>query len=95
VNSPHLIPPYLIDRELVRVSQDIAAGKLVGRGIPPRINTEEHLNHLRAYLHEAFAALKLEEFYLIDVNKFTSDNAGNFEPVVKHSYKRFGSSVDK
>ena len=84
-----------MDCALVRVSEEIAAGKLVGRGIPPGINDEGHLNNLRVYLHEVLAALKLEEFYLVNVSAYASDSAEHTEPVVKNSYKRYGSSVNK
>lgn len=92
-NCPHLIPAYLIDRALISVSEDIAKGLLISRGIPPDLNNEEQLNNVRIVLHEKIGALRLEEFFLIDVNKYSGDttNDDNSEIIVKHTYSRMGS----
>lgn len=43
-NSPHLKPAYLVDRVLYHFNLDVADGKYKHRGIPPEINSEEHLD---------------------------------------------------
>lgn len=73
LNTPHLRPAYILDITLNSVSRNVALGELHSKGIPPVLETEDHLNALKYYLiTEAFPAMKLEEFYSIDVQKFVA-----------------------
>lgn len=43
-NCPYLRPAYLFDAALYQFSNDIRKGAYENKGIPPEVNTEEHLN---------------------------------------------------
>ena len=43
-NSPHLRPAYLLDAILIELTVRVAAGEWEHKGIPPVVETEDHLN---------------------------------------------------
>ena len=61
-NSPHLLPALEIDDAILALS-----GKLASLGVPTLINSEADLAHLGKAVDEALTALKLYEFYALDV----------------------------
>ena len=44
VNSPHLRPAWVLDRALSHLSDSIASGSYVAKGLPAEITSEAHLN---------------------------------------------------
>jgi glycogen debranching enzyme len=93
-NCPHLIPAYLLDRLLVKLGKEVGDNKWESRGVPATINSEEHLNNLRVLLHERVRELRLEEFYLANVEDCKLDVPfdGSSGPIT-HTYRRHGSKV--
>lgn len=93
-NSPHLVPAYLLDRLLLKISCEVANDEWSNRGVPSTLNSEDHLSNLRNLLHEQIRELRLEEFYLINSADCRLDSLvnGNNSKVV-HTYQRFGSKV--
>ncbi|GFS37714.1 glycogen debranching enzyme [Trichonephila inaurata madagascariensis] len=76
VNSPHLRPAYLLDRALWYFSLDIAAGKWTDSGIPPTVNSENHLNAIRDTLKGYYRhQLKLHEFFLLHIDNVLKEFA--------------------
>ena len=94
VNSPHLIPAYILDRLLVQIGKEIAEDKWESHGVPSSLSSEDHLNNLRVLLRDRVKELRLEEFYLANVEDCKLDLPfdGNSTPIT-HTYKRFGSKV--
>ena len=43
-NCPHLRPAYLLDAALSMFSVQVARGEWTHRGVPPTVNSEDHLN---------------------------------------------------
>lgn len=71
---PHLRPAFLLDALLSQIGADVAAGKLEGHGVPPLVETEEHLQALRQqiltnYLHH----VKLHQFFQCDVDRYVTE----------------------
>jgi len=94
VNCPHLVPAYLLDRLLVQVGNEISEDKWKSRGVSANINSEDHLNNLRVLLRERVAELRLEEFYLANVEDCKMDLPFDGSGVeIIHTYKRYGSKV--
>jgi len=94
-NSPHLVPAYLLDRLLLKVSDEVANEEWSHRGVPSALRSEDQLNSLRALLHEQIRQLRLEELYFISVVDCRLDSSINGNNNIKavHTYQRFGSKV--
>jgi len=67
VNTPHLKPAFLLDCLLARFSKEIADGLWSDVGLPPEIQTENHLQLIRHFLEERIEKLRLWEFYQVPV----------------------------
>ncbi|XP_056452233.1 glycogen debranching enzyme isoform X2 [Gadus chalcogrammus] len=68
VNSPHLRPAWVLDRSLSHLSDSIASGSYVAKGLPAEITSEAHLNALRSVLwQEVFPQVRLWEFFQVNV----------------------------
>ena len=66
LNSPHLIPAFLIDREIIHINQEIIDGKhpsLV------EVTNEAVLSSLGDLLRRRFKSLRLEEFRQCNVQE--------------------------
>lgn len=67
-NSPHLVPAFLVDFTVWRMTQLCAQDKLQSKHIPPVLNkSDSHIAAVRNYLLEELKALNLHEFYQADV----------------------------
>ncbi|KAL7057955.1 hypothetical protein AAHC03_016706 [Spirometra sp. Aus1] len=74
VNSPHLVPAFIVDFVIWKMTQLCARGELISRGIPPEFkSSESHVQSIRAYLAEKFTDLKLFEFYQADVEAVSAE----------------------
>ncbi|XP_028666965.1 glycogen debranching enzyme isoform X1 [Erpetoichthys calabaricus] len=70
VNSPHLIPAWLLDRGLWHLTCDVADGKYSEKGLPPLIENNQRLNAIRKIIWEdVYPKLKLWEFFQVNVEK--------------------------
>ncbi|XP_039591820.1 glycogen debranching enzyme isoform X2 [Polypterus senegalus] len=70
VNSPHLIPAWLLDRGLWHLTCDVADGKYSQKGLPPLIENNQQLNAIRKIIWEdVYPKLKLWEFFQVNVEK--------------------------
>ncbi|KAM7539070.1 hypothetical protein Aperf_G00000049145 [Anoplocephala perfoliata] len=68
-NSPHLVPAFVIDQAIWRVTRLCMEGKLANRHIPSDFTkSPSHVDGLRSYLMEIFRDLKLHEFYQADID---------------------------
>ncbi|CEF61325.1 Glycogen debranching enzyme, metazoa family and Six-hairpin glycosidase-like domain and Glycogen debranching enzyme family and Glycoside hydrolase,catalytic domain and Glycoside hydrolase, superfamily domain-containing protein [Strongyloides ratti] len=68
INSPHLRPAYLLDRALLYFSNEIKDGKWEKNGIPPFIDSVNHLNAIKHTLqHIIIPKLRLWEFFQVDI----------------------------
>ncbi|XP_021957483.1 glycogen debranching enzyme isoform X2 [Folsomia candida] len=84
VNSPHLRPAYLLDSVLSELSRDISQEKYAERGLPSKINSEDHLNVIRALLKdELLPNLKIQEVFLVNVDELVD----NFSKLVDAGQK--------
>lgn len=77
-NCPHLRPAFLLDAILAMVSDDAAAGLLVGVGVPECIENENHVEALRYQLHSNYLAkARIWELYQLNleayVKRFSDD----------------------
>uniref|UniRef100_A0A5K3FT75 HDGE_amylase domain-containing protein n=1 Tax=Mesocestoides corti TaxID=53468 RepID=A0A5K3FT75_MESCO len=67
-NSPHLVPAFIVDYVVWRMSQDCAEGKLVHKHIPPGFShSDTHMAAVRNYLVDELKQLKLHEFFQADI----------------------------
>eukprot|EP00794_Sanderia_malayensis_P008072 gene8072-8936_t len=67
-NSPHLRPAFVLDRALWYFNKEISQGKWNSEGLPTFIATERHLERIaHIYWNFIVKSMKLEEFYMIDV----------------------------
>lgn len=67
---PHLRPAFLLDALLAQVGMDVKEGKLEQHGVPPIIETEDHLQALKEQvLAHYLPQIKLHEFFQCDVEK--------------------------
>ncbi|XP_072366697.1 LOW QUALITY PROTEIN: glycogen debranching enzyme-like [Scyliorhinus torazame] len=74
LNSPHLKPAWLLDRALYHFSRDVARGTYQNRGLPANIENGNHLDALRTIIwEEIYPALRLWEFYQLNVNKIVNE----------------------
>lgn len=110
VNSPHLIPALLLDRLFYYMSVDISKGRYVSRGIIANKLECSNIETIRGILrYELVPKLKLDEFYIIDLNKIieqvkkieqphaiidSSNKWDRLKIIQDISYNRLGSTVD-
>ncbi|XP_060528992.1 glycogen debranching enzyme [Cylas formicarius] len=74
VNCPYMRPAYLLDAAFHQFSIDVKKGLYEDRGIPAEVSTEEHLNAIRYHFKmSVLDPLKLEELFIVDVNKCISE----------------------
>ena len=66
LNSPHLIPAFLVDREIIHINREIIEGK---HPTLVEITNESLLSDLGDLLRNRFKSLRLEEFRQCDVQK--------------------------
>uniref|UniRef100_A0A8D8ADW6 Glycogen debranching enzyme n=2 Tax=Culex pipiens TaxID=7175 RepID=A0A8D8ADW6_CULPI len=68
---PHLRPAFLLDAMLARVGEDVAAGLLEHVGIPPVVETADHLDALRWQVHTNYLPqIKLHELFQCNIEKY-------------------------
>ncbi|XP_055637696.1 glycogen debranching enzyme isoform X2 [Toxorhynchites rutilus septentrionalis] len=68
---PHLRPAFMLDALLARFGDDVAAGLLEHVGVPPLVETADHLDAIRWQLKTNYLPqVKLHEFYQCDVDKY-------------------------
>ncbi|THD22434.1 Glycogen debranching enzyme [Fasciola hepatica] len=69
VNSPHLVPAYLLDVIVWCLSEEVSSGALANRGIPAKLeNPANEIPAMRAWLSEKIEQAKLHEFFTADVD---------------------------
>lgn len=69
-NSPHLKPAYILDRCLIRFSEEVAHGVWELAGIPSTLSEEVHLESMAKVLHDCvLPELRLEEFFQVSVDR--------------------------
>ncbi|CAG9819095.1 unnamed protein product [Phaedon cochleariae] len=69
-NCPYMRPAYLLDAALHQFSLDVKKGYYEDKGIPPELNTEEHLNAIRFHFSSSvLEPLNIPQLYICDVNK--------------------------
>uniref|UniRef100_A0A183AAW8 Glycogen debranching enzyme n=1 Tax=Echinostoma caproni TaxID=27848 RepID=A0A183AAW8_9TREM len=69
INSPHLVPAYILDVIVWRLSREVSTGALINRGIPPKLeNASSEMPAMRSWLMEEIDKAKLYEFFTADVN---------------------------
>lgn len=108
-NSPHLRPPYLLDRCLWHLTLEIEEGKWTNKGIPESITEESHLDAIRAAMHGYYLPqVKIPELFLVDVDSLIEEfikkvkenkislntEHKSLEIIQDPEYHRFGSRVD-
>lgn len=70
-NSKHLRPAFLLDAILAIASDEVAAGLLVGSGVPEVIDHEHHIDALRYQLHNNYLQkAKIWELFQIDLEAY-------------------------
>ncbi|KAJ7395271.1 glycogen debranching enzyme [Pitangus sulphuratus] len=110
VNSPHLKPAWVLDRALWHLSCMVADGKCIAKGVPPLIESDQHLTCLRKIIWEdIYPKIRLWEFFQVDVNKAVqqfktlltqgkmstkSDPNQHLQILQDPDYRRFGCTVD-
>ncbi|KAF6777105.1 hypothetical protein AHF37_03479 [Paragonimus kellicotti] len=68
VNSPHLVPAYLLDFIVRRLTVETAAGNLASVGIPARLcNPSSEIPAMRTWLNAQIEKAHLDEFFLADI----------------------------
>lgn len=68
---PHLRPAFLLDAVFGWVTRDVAAGKLEHIGVPPIVESEDHLQALRHHIHTIYLEkAKLSQFYTCNIEKY-------------------------
>ncbi|KAJ8945126.1 hypothetical protein NQ318_001591 [Aromia moschata] len=69
-NCPYMRPAYLLDAAFHQFSMDVKRGFYEDKGIPPEVNTEEHLNAIRYHFRASvLEPLKIQDLYICNVNK--------------------------
>ena len=66
VNNPHLIPAFILDRELIKINEEIIEGLHPELSL---IQNAENLEKLASFIRDRLIALRLEEFRQCDVTK--------------------------
>ncbi|CAH8497026.1 unnamed protein product [Dicrocoelium dendriticum] len=67
VNSPHLVPAYLLDFIICQMSAEAARGSLASHGIPATLrHPSSELPAIRSWLSSQIEAARLHEFFLAD-----------------------------
>lgn len=68
---PHLRPAFLLDVVFGWVTRDVCAGKLEHIGVPPIVETEDHLQALRHHIHSIYLQkANLSQFYTCNIEKY-------------------------
>ncbi|XP_045473681.1 glycogen debranching enzyme [Harmonia axyridis] len=110
LNCKYLRPSYLLDAACSVFQREVKEGLYETRGIPPVIDTVDHLNAMRYHLMEFLLRdLRLHELYICDVNAYVSkfmEMARQRQPdeeakenvelniIQDPDYRRMASSVD-
>ena len=76
LNSPHLIPAFLLDREIIHINQEIIDGK---HPTLVEITNEAILSDLGDLLRRRFKSLRLEEFRQCNVQEQLERFKGSVE----------------
>lgn len=68
---PHLRPAFLLDVVFALVTRDVSDGKLEHIGVPPIVETEDHIQALRHHIHAIYLEkAKLSQFYTCNIEKY-------------------------
>lgn len=68
---PHLRPAFLLDVVFALVTRDVSDGKLEHIGVPPIVETEDHIQSLRHHIHTIYLEkAKLSQFYTCNIEKY-------------------------
>ncbi|KAF7260333.1 hypothetical protein EG68_02500 [Paragonimus skrjabini miyazakii] len=68
VNSPHLVPAYLLDFIIWRLTVETTAGNLANVGVPARLcNPSSEIPAMRTWLNAQIEKAHLDEFFLADI----------------------------
>ncbi|KAG8263282.1 4-alpha-glucanotransferase activity protein [Homalodisca vitripennis] len=74
VNCPHLKPAYLLDLTLYKFSLEVAKGMWEFSGVPPAVNSEEHLQAIRhAMFGTILPRVRIPELYLLNVHAIVDE----------------------
>uniref|UniRef100_A0A1B6F753 Glycogen debranching enzyme n=1 Tax=Cuerna arida TaxID=1464854 RepID=A0A1B6F753_9HEMI len=74
VNCPHLKPAYLLDLTLYKFSLEVAKGMWEFSGVPPAVNSEEHLQAIRhALFGTILPRVRISELYLLNVHAIVDE----------------------
>ncbi|VDQ06420.1 unnamed protein product [Trichobilharzia regenti] len=69
VNSPHLVPAYLLDHIVWRLTMEASTGSLASQGIPSVLkNPDSELPAMEWWLTQKIGPAKLYEFFLADID---------------------------
>lgn len=68
---PHLRPAFLLDVVFGWVTRDVCTGKLEHMGVPPIVESEDHIQALRHHiLTNYLKKANLSEFYTCNIEKY-------------------------
>ncbi|GLV44486.1 uncharacterized protein CBL_10290 [Carabus blaptoides fortunei] len=74
VNSPHLRPAYLLDATLHLFTLDVERGDYQTKGIPCKVDSEDHLNAIRhVLLTELLPKINIPDMYMCNANKLAQE----------------------
>ncbi|CAH8590703.1 unnamed protein product [Schistosoma turkestanicum] len=69
VNSPHLVPAYILDHIVWSLTKKASTGSLASQGIPPILsNPDSELPAIEIWLTQNIEAAKLYEFFMADID---------------------------
>ncbi|XP_031629828.1 glycogen debranching enzyme [Contarinia nasturtii] len=71
LTMPHLRPAFLLDVVFGWVTRDVCAGSLENVGVPPLVETEDHIQSLRHHIHTTYLSkANLPQFYQCNIEKY-------------------------